>query len=300
MIGEDFKFNNIWLSDFGMKMYDPEESQKFVSRNINKSNQTPIRSVPNHYSVSYSDVLTLSFLIMKDECACENQKEFHLSSDELNDIRSWLESPKLPCELNIQSSNNEKDVCYFGIFTDVQPFEFNKECYGLYLTFTCNAPYGFSPLVTKEFKINGTDGTFTADFPNLSAEQNEYLMPQISIVSSGTFSGNEQISISNKSDDGNSMDIKLPSGCSEIVIDCRKKTITDELGRLIPLNKIGILLPTDDENSSYYNILSAESFSIYWLRFLYGENNIAVKTENAKNVSSIKISGRYIVKAGGF
>ena len=67
MVGNDFYFDGHWLSEFGMRVYDPYDSQQFVSREIDKADITPLRPVPNHYSAHYSDALTLSFLVVRDE-----------------------------------------------------------------------------------------------------------------------------------------------------------------------------------------------------------------------------------------
>lgn len=303
MIGEDFIYNNTWLSHFKMKMYDPDEVQSFVSREIEKSNQSSVRNTPNHYSTHYSDVLQLNFFILKNDCLYQTQNEMTLSNDELNSLRSWLESPKQPCELYVQSKTNNTDTYYYGLFTDVQPFIVGGDCYGLKLTFTCNAPYGFSPVIHRVVSINGQNGTFNTSFPNLSAELNEFLRPKITITakSSSTFNGNEKIVITNTSDNDNSMIINLPTGYSCVIIDCDKKMITDKNGALIPLSKLGFTLSNNGNLiQDYFNPISAESGRIYWLKLPSGNNDIAIVTENCGNVSDVRICGRYPVKAGEF
>ncbi len=302
MIGEDFLFNDKWLSNFKMMMCDPDDEQAFVSREIDKANQTAVRSTVNHYTTHYSDVLVLHFFIIKDDCFFHTQNELVLSADELNSLRSWLESPKKPCELYVQSNTNKLDVYYYGIFTDVQPFVVGGNCYGLKMTFTCNAPYGFSPLVDRTLSVAGQDGTFNMRYPNLSAEYNEYLRPKITITSQKgeTFSGNEKIVITNVTDNNNSMSITLPAGKSKLIIDCNKKVITDENGFLVSLSEIKFSPFNSSDNSGYYNIISAETGSIYWLRFLSGNNQLTVSSENAANISDVHICAQYPIKAGEF
>lgn len=304
MIGEDFKYNGIWLSHFGMKMYDPDEPQSFVSREIEKGDLSSIRHVANHYTVHYTDVLKFNFLIIKDICLYSTQKDLLLSEDELNDLRTWLESPKTPCELFLQDETNEKDTYYYGIFTDVQPFLVGEECYGLKMSFTCNAPYGFSPIVSKTININGINGKFQIVYPNKSAEINEYMKPKIIINSNSGFSGGEVIEFKNISDNNKVMKITLNDNLaqkSQIIIDCQKKIVTDENGGLISLKDIGFSFHKNSENM-FYNMISAMTTDIYWLRFLHGNNElqINVSSEKSNSISDIRIYGRYPVKAGGF
>lgn len=294
MVGEDFAFNGSWLSDFDMKMYDPEESQQFISREIDKSEISLLREIPNHYSTHYSDVLVLSLLITKNPDIYDSKLAMRLSADEVNDIRAWLESPKMPVEMRMLSVDDSLDTYYFGVFTDVQPFIISQECYGLYLTFTCNAPYGFSPLVSNTYDISSA--TVNGTFYNQSSERCSYLKPIVEIVSSSKFNGTEKLSIQNKSDKNNTMKITMPRNVKALTIDCAKKQITDENGNLISMSDIGLTLP----QSNNYNFVSAETFLFYWLRFVYGVNELTFIPENNRTISKVNIHVRYPRKSGGF
>lgn len=103
MIGEDFIFNQYSLSDFGMKLYDPENSQEFISREIEKSDITSIRQVPNHYSAHYTGTLVLSFLIIRDEDYSNTKNDLKLCGEDISSICAWLESPKTPEQLLVIS-----------------------------------------------------------------------------------------------------------------------------------------------------------------------------------------------------
>lgn len=103
MIGEDFIFNQYSLSDFGMKLYDPENSQEFISREIEKSDMTSIRQVPNHYSTHYTGTLVLSFLIIRDEDYFNTKNDLKLCGEDISLICAWLESPKTPEQLLVIS-----------------------------------------------------------------------------------------------------------------------------------------------------------------------------------------------------
>lgn len=126
-----------------MMMCAPEDEQEFVTRTIDRGEITPNRSKPNHYSVSYDDTLLLHFFIMKKD-GCHKQEDFRMSGDELHYVRLWLESPKKPTELVVPENEDEITTYYYGVFTSVQPYIIDGDCYGLRLEFTCDSPYGYS------------------------------------------------------------------------------------------------------------------------------------------------------------
>lgn len=294
MIGENFAFNGSWLSDFDMKMYDPEDSQQFIGREIDKADISLLREMPNHYSTHYSDVLVLSLLILKNPDIYDSKDAMRLTADEINDIRSWLESPKLPSEMRMISDEDCLDTYYFGIFTSVQPFIIAQECFGFYLTFTCNAPYGFSQYVSNSYNISSS--ITSGSFYNQSSERYSYLKPILEIISSSQFNGIEKISIKNYSDKGNTMVITPPKGKKSIRLDCRRKKIIDEDGNLIPTSDIGLTIP----QSNNYNFVSADTFLFYWLRLAYGVNELSFIPQNNATISSVNIYARYPRKSGGF
>ncbi len=296
MVGNDFYYDGHWLSEYDMKVYDPDDTQQFVSREIDKADITSLRPVPNHYSARYSDVLTLSFLIIKDDDnETLTQAESKMDGEEVNYLRAWLESAKTPTELKCPNEDDVVSTNYFGVFTNIQPFLIGNECFGLYLTFTCNAPYGFSDVYSKTFSMQG-DVPVNNSFANYSSEYNEYLKPIITINSSDVFGENETLRIQNDSDEGKYMYIVMPSGASSITIDCQKKNITDNNGELLSLGDIGLSLPI----SSDYNFISTEMYSFYWLRLLPNTNKLTFVCSENSTIRTVTISARYILKSGGF
>lgn len=321
MLGNDFTYGEYSLSDFDMKMYDPDDEQQFVRREIDKSEITSVRPMPNHYSTHYADVLELHFFIVKDTDEYLTQEEMRMTANEVNNVRAWFESPKTPTMLSVESENendNTDDMTYyFGIFTDVEPFIIGQECFGLYLTFTCNSPYGFSEIKESTYTLGavnilaedgtnlldesdnaiiGEGGTGNFTYSNTSAEHKDYLRPIVKISSTSTFGANEQIQIKNVTDGNKIMLLSLPKGKSYITIDCQKKKITDNNGKIIPLSDIGLTLPISDD----YNFVSAELYTFYWLRLLSGTNNLNISCQGSNSISNIKISARHIRKSGGF
>lgn len=295
MIGEDFKFGSSWLSDFSMRMYDSEDTPSFVTRNIEKGDITAQRAKPNHFTTTYSDALILNFFILKDDDVCETQEDFKLTGDEINYLRSWLESPRKPTELICLTEEDEFNVHYYGVFTSVQPYMIAGDCYGLNLEFTCNSPYGYSDEYLTTYTMQSGVTEYVKYYNNESAEKNEYVKPVLIINADGTFIG-EQLTITNMSDDSNAMVLTLPSGLSKLVIDCEKKTIKDGSGNLLPLSAVGVTTPS----SSDYNFISTESYLFYWLSLVPDMNKLKFNLASSNKVKTIQISARYIIKSGGF
>ena len=296
MVGNDFYYDGHWLSEFGMRVYDPDDIQQFAGRDIDKADITPIRPIPNHYSTHYSNVLTLSFLIIKtDEDDTLPQIETKMDGEDINDVRAWLESPKKPKELQCPTADEVVTTTYYGLFTDIKPYLLGNECFGLYLTFTCNAPYGFSDIFRKRYiMLSGV--TVDGYFSNYSAEYGEYLKPVITINSATAFASDETIDIVNVTDGNKHMFLTMPEGATSITIDCQKKTVVDNDGNIIPLSALGVTVPV----STDYNFISTELYSFYWLRLLPKKNSLQFTTLENSTINTVIIEARYIIKSGGF
>lgn len=292
-------FDNTWLSAFEMTMCTTDEAQQFVTRMFDKAETTSLHAAPSHYGSTYTDALVLNFMIMKTEAICGDQEDARLNGDEIHFLRSWLESPKLPTELMVVMDEDEMDVHYYGIFTSVQPYVIDDECYGLNLQFTCNAPYGYSDeqVYTIEMPYTIDDNPIPAKIYNVSAERKEYLKPKITINTlNGTFGSNETLSIKNTSDGNKTMTITLPEGKTQMVIDCQKKIITDGDGNLLSMSSIGLTLPSTNN----YNFISTDTYLFYWLSLVADKNVLEIIASTNSHIDTIEISVRYIIKSGGF
>ena len=289
MLGVDFIYGDKWLSEFDMMMCDPKDEQAFVSRNIDRSDITSARPTPFHFGVTYSDTLKIYLFIVKNDEIVENKKLFE---EEINDLRAWLESPKNPTELIVIFDSDDDTVHYYGLFSDVQPFTVAGNCYGLYLTFTCNSPYGFTDDNVMTYEI-AASGKTEGEYNNMSAEYSEYLMPKITIISSSTFGASESLSIKNLTDNNNTMSLNLPQGKTGIILDCKNKIATDTNGNLLPLSVLGF-----SDISTYSSILNLSNF--YWLSFIAGNNRLEFTPSNGHTITDIEIRAKQPVKVGGF
>lgn len=297
MILDDFKFGDKWLSDFEMVMCAPDDDQTFATRRVEAGEITPMRPNPNFYYTVYDSTLELHMAIIKSTAECGSQdSDIYLTGDEIHFLRTWLEGSQTRTELITPSQEDEMNTYYYGVFTEVQPMLNDGNCYGLELVFTCDAPYGYSDEITKRWSSLASSTPVTHKFYTISSETDGFLSPTIVVHSSSEFTGDEVVTISNSADSSNEMTLHMPSGLSQLNINCDKKTITDVDGNLIAMSAIGMTVPT----SSYYNFISADTYLFYWLRLVSGDNDITITVRENTNIDYIDISTRCLLKTGGF
>lgn len=305
MLRENFKYNGHWLSDFSMKMYDPDNAPQWVARTVDKSTPNPAREIPYHFTTHYDDVLRLDFLIIRDPGLYGSPYDLRLTDRDIHKLRSWLEYPKQPMELVTTEDEEQMDVCYFGLFTSIQPFVVATQCYGLQLTFTCNAPYGFSPLTAKRYELPAASGanasTLVGDFLN-SAISGADMLPATIVIYPADKTADLQsgtCSIYNKATD-KTMVITVPDGNRRLTIDCGKRNVIAE--RVINGVKSTVALPLTalhlTSSGSFFGD-ETEVFSVEFLKLLPG-SNLMTFTSSIEQDIVIEIQTRYILKAGGF
>lgn len=311
MLRSNFKYNGKSLSDFQMKMYDPDTDPHSVPRIIDKAPQNSEREVPNHYTTYRNEVLTHNFLIIKDPEFYGSSNNLRLTDKDIHILKSWLFSTTTPTELILPMDDEEIEVSYFGVFTDVQYYiPVQKSCYGLQLTFTCNAPYGFSPLTSKRYYINST--SVNGDYLNNAVQFAKMTPPKIIIQAAvgNTFSG-ETLTITNHKDSNRHMTIKLPDGLDRVTIDCQTKvamgrvtdgnTVTEQP---LTMSDLGLeLFAVDTDNTRSFQLLNLYG-NLYWLNLLHGSNALEFTTLVPSGATfqeyTVEIQTRYIIEAGGF
>jgi len=307
LLRSNFKYNGKSLSDFNMKMYDADEDPQGVSRTIEKAEPNAAREVPNHYTTYRNDVLTHHFLIIKDPEFYGSSADLRLTDKDIHILKSWLFSTTTPTELILPMDDEEIVVSYFGVFTDVQYFvPVQKSCYGLQLTFTCNAPYGFSPVTSKRFYI--TSASVDGDYLNNAVQFAKMTPPKIIIQASNgnTFVG-ETLTLVNHKDSDKQMVIKLPNGLDRVTIDCQTKIA---MGRTtsngtstespLTLSDLGLqLFGVDDDSVRSFQAIDVYR-NLYWLSLQHGSNALHFITTGFTHEYSVEIQTRYIIEAGGF
>ena len=277
----DFKYNGKYLSDFGFKVAKTIDNTFGLNREIVVGNINTIRNKPNHYGVKYTNTLPLKYLIMKDPCTNNSQGKLTIKENELREIQRWLTSPKTPkCFTLNKDDNNVRE--YYGVFTEVEPYEYG-DLYGITVTFTCNAPYGFD----KNIVTTSCETTIDLAIDNPTDELCEYIYPIIKITPNQCTT----FSIQNKSDNNNIMTFNFDSIYNEIEIDCDNQRIIAD-GILLNLDEVGwsVYEITD------YNNVNSGIFNLYWLRFVPNVNELTISGNGdfiIEYKTPVKVGGYY-------
>lgn len=277
MTGRDFSFNGNRLSDFGMMLTNPEEEDNWgMTKEIVKSEVNINKTIANHYGSYFSETTVLNFYILKDVCDNDNLK---LTYDEIRALTRWLTSPKMPKSLYVESEDYTTTE-YIGIFTNVQPVEYNG-INGLFVEFTCNSPYAFQP---HSFRTNGGR---TLRINCETDELYEYIYPVIHIFPNGT--GTYEI---NNQTTGDDMSLTLSTSYDEIILDGKNQRITGVSGTTVTpltLSDVGLNIVIDVVGSVETGLVT-----IPWVKMQSGANVIAF-TGDAKFTliynTPIKIGG---------
>lgn len=293
MIYDTFYYNDKWLSDFNMKLFDAEDVQTFPTKEMISIDMNSESSKLKVLGSKFSDTLELKALICKDPDFYDEYEEMKFSSYDIRNIKSWLMSPKRTLELVPYTINQYTDnISYFGMFTDIQPFIVSGECYGLYITFVCDSPYGYSALYTQSYDM-ANRVSLSDVFENTSDEYEDYLYPEIKVYLSNY--QESTLTIKNYSDNENYMTIKIPN-CTEFTIDTYNMLVYDENKNALLLSDLG----WDASEIFDYNNVGTGSYNLYWLRFVHGTNNLTFEIDKADVIEKIEISARFVRRADGF
>ena len=306
MLRSDFTYNGHRLSDFNFKMFDVDSDPEWISRVIDRSTQTAARDIPVHFTTHHDDVLKHDFLIIRDPSLYQLTESLRLTDKDIDQLRAWLEYPKVPMELITTVDDEEIDVRYFGLFTSIQPFVVHKQCFGLRLQFTCNAPYGFSSLISRRFTVSaqsGNDPTVqTNSFLDCQSEFAELVPATIRIypkTANMSFPSGAKLDIYNSATN-QTMKLTLPQNYSQIEISCEHKAIVGTatenstvIQRPLTLEAVGMT-----SAGGFFGDLT-QVFSATFLDFVPGSNILTLTNKSSIDVC-VEIETRYIVKGGGF
>lgn len=230
-----------------------------IKYTVNKSDLMPSRSIVNYYNHKYTDVLSFTVGI------CREQNE-PFTEAERREIVGWLTSSKGYQLFHVQDfpgNDYHQNIDYFATCVGYKEFIPNSDINGMSFDFECNAPYGFSPEEVTNFDIN-TTGTITIN--NTSDEWNEDYYPVMEIEGKAT----ETITITNAAYPKTVIELKIKNG-QRLLIDNQNGDITDN---------VGIFDYSTDTN-------------LKWLRLKHGKNVITIDG-NVKGC----IKCRYIRKVG--
>lgn len=171
-------------------------------------------SIHSKTSSSYEKVYVATFDIIKYNCNSDD--EIYMTSLEARNIIKWLNRREYHKFKMVDEISDESNVCYYGSF-NVKQIMLGNNILGLTLTFTNNAPYGFTDIVsTKGMLLNAGDTV------SIYGDSDEYgtIYPKVEIrcFSSG------DIKITNETT-GNILEIDNCSVNEIITIDGEHKVI---------------------------------------------------------------------------
>jgi phage-related protein len=236
-----------------------------LSRSVQKGDITKYRTSPNHYGTRYSDGLTFSISVKRQPDGAGRDLPF--TTQQYRQVLAWLTSQKLPIELRMYNMSEQNTVCYFGLFTEVEPIIVDGKLYGMKFTFVCNSPFGYTPK-----QVYTVSGGSSIVINNISDERETNIYPVIEITPTATGT----ITITNETI-GHSFSIKCVAN-NKVTIDCANMTIQDTAG-IVSFSDLQIGL----------NDLT----SLWTPELVYGNNTISV-TGNA----TVNIECRYPLKVG--
>lgn len=175
--GKYFEYNGRSSEEFGVILAsfgDKQDLNSGLSRSIIKGNTTRFRKRGNHIGTEYNDALEFSMTIIKNKCYTN---DLSFSRREIREINAWLTSPTYPILFHMfDDKSNDEDIDYFGLFSDVE-YEAAGDLIGLTLTFTCDSPFGYSPLVKRTLSKSEQIQTINIE----SDELEDYVYPYLEI-----------------------------------------------------------------------------------------------------------------------
>lgn len=180
VFGTDFTFNGKSLSDFGnyiLCSFDEKNTTEDTSlnRTISKSSITQMKVRPNHFGITYDDVLTFNMGIVKATGEALSFREYCI-------LNAWLTSPGSPRSLTISDVESDyyKELEYFGMVTAITNFQPYDSKTGIDFTFTCDAPYPYSKEQIYDFT---SEQSTSIAIENTSDEWEEEYYPILEITS---------------------------------------------------------------------------------------------------------------------
>ena len=283
LTAKSFVFNGINSEDFNVIIAwidspDPNTETNGLNREVNKSTINKMRTKANVYGSNNTDVITLSFSIVRI-----NGTE--ITRDESIRINQWLTSSPLPQILRF-NDNDSYMLHYYAICTQIKDVVIGGKLVGKDLTFETNSTFAFMKKFEKSFDVTDTQNFYinnTADtydgiyYPviTISTSSEIIIIENVTDMKSVTFNMVNIIS-----DDSANKTIK---------INCQDMTIVDNNDKLVSISKLG----WDENYKSYVSATNKYMNNIYWFRLLQGMNEIKITGD-----CTFKIECEYPRKAG--
>lgn len=157
----------------------PDFDDNGLKREVSKSDTSMLRRKANVYGVKDEDPIIFKFHIFPD--TCKRTEEW--SVIESHKINQWLLSPTTPKTLIFNDENDEINIQYRAIVTEILDVPGAKGCAGKTITFECDSPFGYS--VPREI-IGECDGTKILSIDNIGDEEFAYCNYEIEFLDANT------------------------------------------------------------------------------------------------------------------
>lgn len=220
----DFEYANKRLSDFGWVLCDFDSNKGVqeaeigcnITFNTVKNNHSSIHSIT---SSTYENVYTKPFKIMKNPCIYHDDN-IYATTQEIRALTKWLNRRVYHKFKPDKGEQESSDICYYGSFNIMEIVLYDKVV-GLSLTFTSNAPYGFSDMNELSFSISEKNEKIF-----ISGDSDEYgvIYPYVKI----TCNSNGTLQIKNLTT-SNKVEIKNCSNNETIYMDGEHKIIYSDI-----------------------------------------------------------------------
>lgn len=185
-------------------------------------------------SVSSDDVITTTFQAVKMNCSDDS---YYLSDHELTNIAQWL-SPREYKPLKVfYDDGSFYDVMFYAVCTELSTVRVGTGIAGVSITFTTNAPFGFSePIVVRknlqaneEWEVYPDSDEIGLLFPSKIKVDLHDTPPNVVITPADPNSGTEAVTerqfiLENKADTDKTILADMEPG-THIVLDCQNKLI---------------------------------------------------------------------------
>lgn len=260
---DSFIYNGICSEQYDLVIGWIDDTPEFktgLNCFVEKGNTNFVKYEANQYGVTYSDVITLSFVILHRDGS-------DFSYEESRSINNWLRGTDIYQKLHFNDQNPEF-INYYAICTDIEDVVYSG-INGKKITFTCNSPFGYTNEITKKMVVSSENNMSIINTSDVGI-----YYPIIKIEAAKDFV--DKITIENINDKKSvTFDFsKIPANDENkrVVMDTKQMTVTDGTN-LLPFYKIG----WNDDYSSIVTDTTVKSINyIYWFRLLKGINKLKI------------------------
>ena len=157
MIGNDFEYDGMRLSDFGYMIcsFNGVNSENVSEGSVITFNTVPTMSGKKYLlsSTKYEECIQIEFDICKINC--NENSDSYITIDEQRDLMLWLNRRKF---LKFRIISEEYDDIYFNGSFNIDKIELGNFVIGMHLKLKTNSPFGWTDAV---FNFNGNNNGYT-------------------------------------------------------------------------------------------------------------------------------------------